>query len=67
MSGRLNWLNWEELIDQMDDEDVRLYAHGSFVKRAIIRMGNGKDYGIAAVHREGATLVFDVGQELEGV
>ena len=56
--------NWEDFDKQMEDSGVLVLCDfPAHIEKVVIRTGEGDCY-IAACHREGETLVFDLGKPI---
>ena len=57
-------LSWDEFTDQLAECNIGVIAAVMFEVQVVIRGPDG-DYGLVAVHRDGDTLIFDLGRKLE--
>ena len=59
-------LSWEEFMDQCEECNLGVGQPGDlpYMNQVVIRGLDG-DYGLAAVHRDGDRLIFDLGHKLE--
>ena len=60
-----NTLTWEEFDRHCGDECIVVSNRGPVITQVAIRTGDGVDRGVAAIHREGDVLIFDMGHRLD--